>query len=81
MFYTYVLISSKDGGIYIGHTSDLKRRLYEHNSGISKSTKHRFPFDLIYSEEFNTRSEAMKKEKFLKSGKGRDFIKKILSEK
>jgi putative endonuclease len=78
MYYTYVLKSLKDGGIYIGHTSDIKRRLEEHNSGISKSTKHRLPFELIYSEKFRTRSEAMRREKYLKSGIGRDYINKIL---
>ncbi len=75
MFYTYVLKSLKDNGIYIGYTSDITRRIEEHNSGLSKSTKHRIPFKLIHLEKFKTRSEAMKQERFLKTGKGRVFIK------
>jgi putative endonuclease len=79
MFYTYVLKSLKDGNLYIGQTSDIEKRLTEHNSGLCKSTKSRIPFKLIYQEEFKTRSEAMKKEKELKTGRGREFIRKMLA--
>ncbi|MFZ2521883.1 MAG: GIY-YIG nuclease family protein [Minisyncoccia bacterium] len=50
MFYVYILKSEKDNNLYTGYTNDLKRRLIEHNSGKSKSTKSRKPFELIYYE-------------------------------
>jgi putative endonuclease len=78
MYYTYVLKSLKDGNLYIGQTSDIEKRLTEHNSGLCKSTKSRIPFKLIHQEEFKTRSEAMKREKELKTGRGRESIRKML---
>ena len=77
MFYIYVIKSLK-GKIYTGHTGDLKKRLSEHNSGLCKSTKIDKDWRLIYSEEYKSRSEAMKREKWLKTGAGRDFIKNII---
>jgi len=80
MYYVYILKSNKTGEIYTGQTSDLKRRLEWHNNGLQKSTKHAIPWQVIYSEKYGNRSEAIKREKFLKSGKGREIIKKeILS--
>jgi putative endonuclease len=73
MYYVYVLKSLKDGNLYIGQTSDLNKRLRCHNSGRVKSTKRRAPFKLIYVDEFSTRGEAMKREKFLKHIKSKDF--------
>ncbi len=62
-WYVYILRSLKDGGYYIGHTSDLERRLEYHNSGKQRSTRHRTPFELVYYEEFTSRSEAVRREK------------------
>jgi len=77
MYFVYVLRSLKDHKRYIGSTDNLIRRVNEHNDGLVKSTKNRRPLILIYSEEFNTKSEALKREKFFKSGYGRSFLKKI----
>jgi len=77
MYTVYVLRSKKDNKLYIGKTEDLQKRLEEHNTGNCKSTKSRIPFDLIYKEEYISRGEAMKREKELKSGKGRDFLRKM----
>jgi len=66
MYYVYILKSKKDGNLYIGQTSNLSQRLECHNSGRIKSTKRRAPFQLIHVEEFQTRGEAMKREKALK---------------
>jgi putative endonuclease len=55
MFYVYILRSKKSGRLYTGHTRDIDKRLAEHNSGLSKSTKGRGPFELIYKEEYQTR--------------------------
>ncbi len=80
----YVIQSEKDGWTYTGHTNDVERRLHDHNRGKMKSTRHRGPFKLIHTEEFTNRSEAMIREKFLKSGKGRqireEFVKQICKE-
>ena len=60
MFYIYILKSSKDNRTYVGYTDNLERRLSEHNSGQSKATKYRRPFELIFSEQFKTSTEAKK---------------------
>jgi putative endonuclease len=74
MFYTYVLRSLKDKHLYVGYTKDIQKRLSEHNSGLTKSTKSRLPFELLFFEEFQSRSEAMLRERFLKTGKGKEYI-------
>jgi putative endonuclease len=71
MFYVYVLTSEKTGRSYVGSTDDLDRRLSQHNAGHSKSTRHGVPWRLVHSESFETRSEAMVRENYYKTGKGR----------
>ena len=66
-FYAYILKSVNHNKHYYGHTSDLNRRLAEHNIGLSKFTKKYIPWELVYFEEFPTRSEAMRREKYFKS--------------
>ena len=75
MYLVYILKGLKDHKRYIGFTSDLERRILEHNSGLVKSTRNRKPFKLIYTEEFEIKEQAMAREKFFKSGKGREFLK------
>ena len=77
MYYVYVLRRLKDHNRYSGSTDNLSRRVKEHNDGFVKSTKNRRPLILIYSEEFHSKSEALKREKFFKSGYGRSFLNKI----
>ena len=84
-FWVYILRSEATGKLYIGQTSDLEERVMRHNSeeGGSKRYTHRQegPWTLIYSEEMETRSDAMMREKYLKSGQGREWIKEnILKE-
>ncbi len=79
MFSVYVLRSRSSGRLYTGATSDLPARLAQHNSGQSISTKHRGPWELVDSEDFLTLAEAMRRERFFKSGKGRGELKRILS--
>lgn len=67
MFFVYFLCSKKDGSFYVGQTNNIDARLEKHNKGLVQSTKHRMPFDLVYSEEYLTRREAMLREKHLKS--------------
>ena len=78
MNYVYILISKRDFKRYIGLTNNLNRRLNLHNSGKVQATKNRKPFELIYYEEFEDRIDTVKREKFLKSGKGREFLNSIL---
>ncbi|MEM3420786.1 MAG: GIY-YIG nuclease family protein [Candidatus Hadarchaeum sp.] len=66
-YYVYILRSLKDDNFYTGHTADLKERLAQHNRGDVRSTKARRPLVLIYWESFKTRSEAMKRERKIKS--------------
>ena len=77
MYFVYVLKSKKDDRLYTGITNDLKCRLAEHNRGKSStpSTKNRGPFIVIYSEKVENRKLAREREKYLKSGNGREFIK------
>ena len=76
MLYVYILYSEANDRIYIGHTDNLEARLDRHNRGMVRSTKAYSPWNLIHSEDFSSRGEAMKREKVLKSHKGRDFIRK-----
>jgi len=76
-YFIYV-IESKEGFHYTGMTEDLERRLLEHNNKIKSFwTKRGLERKLIYSEEFKNKSEAMKREHWLKSGVGREFLKTV----
>jgi len=69
MFYTYILKSKKDNKLYIGYTSDLKKRLSEHKRGNVENTSHRLPIELIYYEAYKNIDDAKEREKgFKKSG-------------
>lgn len=78
MYFVYVLKSLKDSNYYIGYTSDLKRRLKEHREGISKSTAHRGPFELVYYEASRNIKDAMHREKYLKTTYGHRYLKNRL---
>ncbi|MFA6169522.1 MAG: GIY-YIG nuclease family protein [Candidatus Margulisiibacteriota bacterium] len=80
-YFVYILQSQKDQKYYIGQTSDLNRRIFEHNRGKVFSTRNRIPFELIYSEECATKIEAIRKEKHFKSyKKTKDLLKHLLPE-
>jgi len=79
MFFFYVLKSRKDKKLYIGVSADPQKRLLQHNSGKSKSTKYRTPFDLIYKEQYKSQKEAYKREWSVKNTKeGRTDLLKCL---
>jgi len=78
MFYTYVIQSLKDGNLYTGFTSDLQERFQKHNRGLMLSTKHRRPFRLIYYEACLMKEDARTREKYLKSGIGKRYLKQRL---
>lgn len=77
-FYVYILLSDKDDHYYIGYTNNLRRRLEEHASGKSLSTKPRRPLRLIYFEACLNEEDAKQREKYFKSTIGRRFLKKRL---
>lgn len=77
-FYTYVLYSYKDKGLYIGYSENLKSRLASHAQGKNTSTKDRQPLKLIHYEYFINKKDAKAREEFLKSGYGRKQLKQFL---
>ncbi|RJP47638.1 MAG: GIY-YIG nuclease family protein [Armatimonadetes bacterium] len=77
-FYTYVLLSHKDHKFYVWFTGDLGNRLKEHQSGKVFSTKSRLPIKLLYCEACLDEDDARQREKYLKSGKGKKYLKKRL---
>ncbi len=79
MHYVYALQSLKDGHLYIGLSANPEKRLLEHNSGLTRSLRGRRPLRLIYREECRDRIHARQREKYLKSGIGREFLRKIAS--
>lgn len=78
MYYVYLLESQKDQGWYIGYTGDLRERISEHNRRTSKSTKSRVPFKLLYYEACLNKEDAKAREKYLKTGMGRRFLRNRL---
>ena len=78
MYYVYLLISEKDGNFYTGSTADLKRRFKEHNSGLVNSTKNRLPLKLIYYEACLNETDARNRERYLKSGMGKKYLRNRL---
>jgi putative endonuclease len=78
MFYVYVLHSESDLGLYIGFSTDLRRRLAEHRQGKAFATAFRRPWRLIYYEAYVEEADALGRERYLKSGGGRRLLKSQL---
>lgn len=78
MYFVYILISLKDGFIYIGYTSNLRIRYVNHQKGKVPTTRYRLPVKLVYYEAYLSKKDATKREYFLKSGRGREYIKKLI---
>ena len=81
MFYVYVLKSQKTGRTYVGSCEDLRDRLRRHNAAECKATKHGIPWVVVHSEGFSTRSEAMAKERYFKTGVGREEFERLIEER
>ncbi len=79
MYYVYIIRSEKNGKLYRGSTSNLRQRIKEHNAGSSKYTKGGIPWELLYYEVFADKTDALREEIFLKSGKGKERIKYLLT--
>ncbi len=74
MYYTYIIQSQKSGRFYIGSCHDIDIRIERHNAGATPSTKPGRPWKLVYSETYETNSEALKREREIKSKKSRKYI-------
>ncbi|MCL5027601.1 MAG: GIY-YIG nuclease family protein [Bacteroidetes bacterium] len=77
-FFTYILSSEKLNKYYIGHTNNIQRRISEHNSSQSSSTKSGVPWQLVYCKEFSNITDAVKFELKLKSMKSKKYIKWLI---
>jgi len=77
MYFVYAIKSQTRSYTYIGLTDNVERRLDQHNKGYNGTTKPYRPFKLFYNEQFETRIEARQREKYLKSGVGREYLKNI----
>jgi len=78
MINVYAIKSITRNNIYVGMTDNIDRRLKQHNGGENRSTKVYAPFTLIYTETFATRPEARTREKYLKGGTGKEFLKSLI---
>jgi len=77
-FCTYVLRSQTTGRFYVGHTENLRKRIFEHNNNRTWSIKNRGPWELYHAETFETRSEASARERQIKKMKSRRYIEELV---
>ena len=78
MYYIYVLVSVERKYRYIGITDNIERRVSQHNNGYNRTTKPYAPFLLVLSEQYQNRETAREREKWLKSGVGREWLNKLI---
>ena len=79
MFYfVYILLSLKDGKFYIGSTSNLEQRIKYHKYGKNTSTASRLPIELIFYEAFRSKQDALRRERYFKTTKGKTTLKQML---
>lgn len=78
MFYVYILQSEAKDRMYIGKTSDVRRRLSEHNAGQNASTKPYVPWRVIFYEAYIKQSDATRRERYLKTTQGHQAIRRML---
>ena len=75
MYTVYALQSVSRNYVYVGISDNLARRLEQHNRGYNRTTRPYAPFKVLYTEQYETRTDARKREKYLKSGVGKEFLK------
>ena len=78
MFYVYVLQSKRDSFLYIGSTNNIKSRILRHSEGLVISTRHRRPLNLIFYEAYLMKSDAIRREHYFKTTKGKTTLKMML---
>jgi putative endonuclease len=79
MYPVYVLRSESCGRLYAGSTSNLARRVQQHNENLAAATKNRGPWRLVYQESYPSRGAAMMREKYFKTGKGREELSRLIA--
>jgi putative endonuclease len=77
MYVVYILYSEIFDSFYIGYSANVENRVHQHNLGLTKSTKNKIPWRLAYSEAFDSKMEAIRRERFLKAQKSKPFYKKL----
>jgi putative endonuclease len=80
MQYVYILRSKEDGDLYVGCTNNLKRRFALHNAGKVYATRRRYPLVLLYYEAYLNKFDAYERERYLKTGWGKNYIQKTLKQ-
>jgi len=80
MHFVYVLLSKKDSQFYIGYTEDILKRVEDHNEGKNESTRARRPLDLLYYEAHTSKEDALRREHYFKTSKGKTTLRLILKE-
>jgi putative endonuclease len=78
MYFVYIIQSDFDGTYYIGYSEDISKRVNEHNFGKTNYTSKKRPWKLVYYEEFSNKPDALKREKFLKRQKNKDFYLRLI---
>lgn len=79
--FVYILYSERTDHYYIGSSADIEARLLRHNAGATTSTKHGRPWKVVYSETYTDKTDALKRENYLKSLKSRKLIEAAISKK
>ena len=79
-YFVYIIRSLKDNTLYIGFSTNIDRRVAEHNSGLSRYTSAKAPWVLFYVEELSSKRDALKREKFLKTQRNRDSYERLVLE-
>ncbi|MFA4880493.1 MAG: GIY-YIG nuclease family protein [Candidatus Doudnabacteria bacterium] len=79
-YYNYIIQSTKNGDLYAGYTTDLRKRLKEHNQGLNKSTRPYKPWQPIYFEACLNEEDAKRREHYLKTSQGQRLLKRRLKE-
>ncbi len=77
-YYVYIIESLSNGSFYIGSSDNVERRVRRHNSGYSRYTKRHRPWKLVYTERHPSKTEALKRERFLKRQKNREFYLRLI---
>ncbi|MCK4406501.1 MAG: GIY-YIG nuclease family protein [Bacteroidales bacterium] len=77
-YFVYIIQSLVDDSFYIGYTSNIELRLKKHNNGHSRYTSKKLPWKLVYTESFDNKSDAIKRERFLKKQKNTEFYNRLI---
>jgi len=80
MYFVYLIQSEIDNSFYVGYSQNPHKRILAHNNGESTYTRRKMPWKLVYTEAYISKSDALKREKFLKAQRNTEFYKKLIKE-